>query len=178
MNNYVMIELEKGNKYILIDMINNNEKKYFLVAEVKSDENNISNEFDICLYNEEKNWFEKIDDEMEYNIVRDTFDKRLDEKKQQLKNLEIHNLSNIIKLKVIDIDGFKYTFERTNGQTLVMDIEIFGNFKIEINDYIYMLEETTKENITIRFGPIYTDKTEIIKILRKEEKYYLQRYFG
>ena len=39
-------------------------------------------------------------------------------------------------------------------------------------------EEITKEKITIRFGSLYTDKTEIIKVVRDNNIYYLQRYYG
>ena len=59
-----------------------------------------------------------------------------------------------------------------------MYIEIFGNLKLEVNDYIYMLESTTKEKITVRYGPIYTKNIELIKIIRGKEVFYLQRYYG
>ena len=80
------------------------------------------------------------------------------------------------KLRVVDIKDYYYTFEKVTGEIINMDIEVFGNFKIQVNDYVYMLEDTTKETITVRFGTVISDETEIIKIIRGEESYYLQRY--
>ena len=92
--------------------------------------------------------------------------------------IEDNNVPNIIKLKVVDIKDYYYTFEKVTGEIINMDIEVFCNFKIQVNDYVYMLEDTTKETITVRFGTVISDETEIIKIARGEEAYYLQRYYG
>jgi methylenetetrahydrofolate--tRNA-(uracil-5-)-methyltransferase len=89
-------------------------------------------------------------------------------------------LCDFIK-KEFGMDDF-YFFDAqapiVKAETINMDIEVFGDFKIQVNDYVYMLEDTTKETITVRFGAVITDKTEIIKIVRGEESYYLQRYYG
>ena len=47
-----------------------------------------------------------------------------------------------------------------------MDIEVFGNYKIQVNAYVYMLEYITKETITTRFSLIIIDKTIVIKIIK------------
>lgn len=157
-------------------MLENTNKKYFLLTQVL-DENNINNEFEIYYLDEENNSFEVIEDELEYNFIKEIFNNRLNELKKELEDID-NNLPNIIKLKVVDINNYNYTFEKINGEKITMDIEIFGDFKIQVNDYVYIFEDTTKENITIRFGTIYTNKIEIIKIVRGKEIYYLQRYYG
>ena len=46
MKNYAMLELNNNKKHIVIDMLENTNKKYFLLTQVL-DENNINNEFEI-----------------------------------------------------------------------------------------------------------------------------------
>lgn len=176
MKNYVMLELNNNNNYIVVDMLENNKKKYFLLTQVL-DENNINNEFEIYTLDEENNSFEVIEDELEYNFIKENFNNRLNELRKKIEEID-KSMPNIIKLKVVDIDNFNYSFEKINGEKITMDIEIFGDFKIQVNDYMYILEDTTKENITIRFGSIYINDIEIIKIVRNEKSYYLQRYYG
>ena len=176
MKNYTMIELENDNKYIIVDMLEYDNKKFFLLAQVLN-ETDINNEFEIYVYNAKTNSFDEIENELEYNYVKEVFSNRLNELRNELEKID-NKILNIIKLKVVDIREYSYIFEKTNGETIVMDVEIFGNLKIQINDYLYISEDTTKENITVRFGPIITDKTEIIKVVREEKIYYLQRYYG
>lgn len=177
MNYNQVIELSNKNKYLIIDMIESEEKKYFLLTRVNQDNNEISTKFDLCIYNEEMNTFEAIDNEYEYNNIKTFFENRLNNKKQELTKLQ-ENEMNLIKLKLINIDNYDYTFIDDNHNEHILNIEIFGNFKFELNDYIYINKETLNENITLRFGPIYTNDIEIIKIIREEEQFYLQRYYG
>ena len=175
MKEYTMIELKNGNKYIIVDMINIDTKKYFLLASTNGLD--IDNCFDLCIYNEETNSFNELEDEYEYNSIKDIFNNRLNKLRKDLIKIEDKTI-DIIKLKLISINDDNYTFKDLNGNKLTMNIEMFDNFKLQLNDYIYIKESTTKENITIRFGNIYTDKTEIIKIIRDNNIYYLQRYYG
>lgn len=178
MKNYMIIGLDNDVKYLVVDMLECNEKKYFLLTEVMSDGYSLGNEFDICLYDDKHNYFVLIDDEYEYNNIKDIFNNRLNEEKQKLHSLDDNLMLDMIKLKVVNINGLEYTLEKVDGQTLMMNIEIFGDFKIQINDYVYMREDTTKESITVRFGVLYTDKNELIRIERDGSIYYLQRYYG
>lgn len=75
MNDYTIIKLENDSDYAIIDILNWNAKKYFVVAKVL-DENNISNSFQICLHNEINNCFEEIE-ESDYEIIKNTFEERL-----------------------------------------------------------------------------------------------------
>lgn len=155
MNNYIIIDLNDNNKYLVIDML-----------EYK---NNINNNFYICIYDKDNNSFKEVKEENIYNNIKDKFLSKLE---------QTNNSEDIIKLKLIEINSYKYIFEKENNETIVMDIEIFGNLKLKVNDYVYMLENTTNEKITIRYGPIYTNNIEIIKIVREKEIFYLQRYYG
>lgn len=155
MNNYIIIDLNDNNEYIIIDKLDY--------------ENNISDKLSIFIYIKNNNTFKEIKEEYIYNNIKDKL----------LNGLEQTNNSEaIIKLKLIEINSYKYVFEKENNETIVMDIEIFGDLKLEVNDYIYMLESTTKEKITVRYGPIYTKNIELIKIIRGKEVFYLQRYYG
>ena len=176
MKNYVMVELKNDERFVIVDMLDYDNKKYFLLARVLN-EVDVDNEFEIYYYNGETNSFDELENELEYNYVKDLFSNRLVELGKRIE-IEDNNVSNIIKLRVVDIKDYYYTFEKVTGETINMDIEVFGDFKIQVNDYVYMLEDTTKETITVRFGTVISDETEIIKIARGEEAYYLQRYYG
>ena len=174
----MILELENNSKYVVVDALEQNEKKYFLLTRLMPDGNSLNNEFDMCLYDDENNYFVSIDDEFEYNNIRDIFNTRLDNKRQSLENIDSDSMFKMVKFKVTNINDYKYTLEQENGQSLVLDIEIFGDLKIQVNDYVYINEATTKENITIIFGPVYTDLTELIRVKRGNEIFYLQRYYG
>ena len=176
MKNYVMVELKNDERFVIVDTLDYDNKKYFLLARVLN-EVDVDNEFEIYYYNGETNSFDELENELEYNYVKDLFSNRLNELGKRIE-IEDNNVSNIIKLRVVDIKDYYYTFEKVTGEIINMDIEVFGNFKIQVNDNVYMLEDTTKETITVRFGTVISDETEIIKIIRGEESYYLQRYYG
>ena len=59
-----------------------------------------------------------IEDELEYNFIKEIFNNRLNELKKELEDKD-NNLPNIIKLKVVDINNFNYTFEKINGKKLL-----------------------------------------------------------
>ena len=59
-----------------------------------------------------------IEDELEYNFIKEIFNNRLNELKKELEDID-NNLTNIIKLKVVDINNFNYTFEKINGKKLL-----------------------------------------------------------
>lgn len=177
MKEYTIIELKNGDNYVLVDMLNIDNKKYFLLANIILYDNEVDNYFDIFIYKEETNSISEIEDEYEYNSIKDIFNNKLDNLRKELIEMD-NNKLKIIKLKVLDINNNDYTFEKIDGSKLIVNIEIYGNLKLEVNDYLYIKEDTIKENVTIRFGSIYTDKTEIIKIVRNDEIYYLQRYYG
>ena len=171
-----MVELKNDERFVIVDMLDYDNKKYFLLARVLN-EVDVDNEFEIYYYNSETNSFNELENELEYNYVKDLFSNRLNELGKRIE-IEDNNVPNIIKLRVVDIKDYYYTFEKVTGEIINMDIEIFGDFKIQVNDYVYMLEDTTKETITVRFGAVISDETEIIKIIRVKESYYLQRYYG
>lgn len=170
MNNLV-IELINGSKYVLIDILEYDNIKYFLLT--KLNDSNIDNYFDIVRYNTNSNTFEPIDDKMLYDTIKNIFDNRLARYR-----IELNNMPNMIELKVINIDGFNYTLENTDGEIRVKNIELYGNIKLEANDYILMSENTYRESNIYQYGPVYNDKDEIIKIIKNDKFYYLQRYYG
>ena len=170
MNNLV-IEFINGSKYVLIDILEYDNIKYFLLT--KLNDSNIDNCFDIVRYNTNSNTFEPIDDEMLYDTIKNIFDNRLERHR-----IELNNMPKMIELKVINIDGFNYTLENTDGEIRVKNIELYSNIKLEVNDYVWMNENTYRESNIYQYGPVYNDKDEIIKIIKNDKFYYLQRYYG
>jgi len=74
MNNLV-IELENNSKYIVIDMLDYLNKKYFLLA--KLNDTNINDYFDIVAYNDDNNYFEPLEDEFLYDTIKAVFENKL-----------------------------------------------------------------------------------------------------
>ena len=178
MNDYFTIELKNNNKYILVEMLNLNEKIYFLLAKILPIENKISNLFEIVVFNVFNNSFEDITEEEEYIYVKEVFEKKLGNSRNDNNILEYSKFNNINRYKVIDIDNLCYVLKNENENSLNLEMEIFDDFNIKINDYIYISNDLRKENNIVRFGSIYNDKSEIIKVVRDDSVFYLQRYYG
>ena len=182
MKEYAIIELENGSKYAVIDTMEKGIKKYFLVAVVSNDEKVVDNEFKVCIYNEYRNYFEKIENEEEYDLIMSLFEERLEQQKELDDTLENINNAHLIKLKIINIDGYNYTLEDERGNSVIKNIEFYIENKPKIGGYIYMSEKVIKEKNIFTYGKIYDYKSikadEIIKIETNEEKLFLQRYYG
>ena len=83
----------------------------------------------------------------------------------------------MIELIINNIDGFRYTL---NNEYFI-DIELF-DYQLQVNDKIYLDKRLLNKNILYRFGKTYKDSNikekDIIKVVRDNEKFYLQRYYG
>lgn len=180
MNEYVVLELEDNSKYAVIDTFNYENKEYFLVTRVLENETIIENEFNICIYNSYKNCFEKIENKEELEIISLVFEKKL--KKQNLMEDALENIqfNEMEKLKVIEISNYNYTFQKTNGQLLTINIEFYIKAP-KINDCIFISKNMLNEDM-LQYGIVNNleniKETEIIKIITENNEYYLQRYYG
>ena len=87
----------------------------------------------------------------------------------------------MIKLKIKSIDEYcNYVLENDN-KTYEVNMNFMSINKPSVEDYIYMPEKLLKENVSLNFGPVENDnlnEDEIIVLLNKENKIYLQRFFG
>lgn len=88
------------------------------------------------------------------------------------------NDNNIIKLRVIEIDGYDYKLENENGDLFFVNMDIYGEFKIVKDNYLYMPIDMLEENVSLQFGPICNDRNAIIKVVNEDRESYLQRYYG
>lgn len=181
MNEYVILELENGTKCTVVDALEYGAKKYFLVLLVSKEEDYIDDDFKLCMYNENKNYLEKITNEEEKDFIMSIFDERLKEKKELEEQLNLIS-NNLIKLRIVDINDYNYILELPNGEKIIKNINFYVGNKLEVNNYIYMSEAIIKEKNIFQYGIIYDLKkiniNEIIKIETSEKEYYLQRYYG
>ena len=181
MNEYVILELENGTKCTVVDALEYGAKKYFLVLLVSKEEDYIDDDFKLCMYNENKNYLEKITNEEEKDFIMSIFDERLKEKKELEEQLNLIS-NNLIKLRIVDINDYNYILELPNGEKIIKNINFYVGNKLEVNNYIYMSEAIIKEKNIFQYGTIYDLKkiniNEIIKIETSEKEYYLQRYYG
>ena len=73
MRENVIIEMSNGIKYAVIDMIEMDNNKYFLLAQASIEEKKLSDKFDICRYDNIHNNFDYIENVDEYNKVNKIF---------------------------------------------------------------------------------------------------------
>lgn len=175
MNNYMIITLENNLKYAVIDVLNYNNKKYFLVSKVIGD--TIEEVYTICEYNELKNCFEEIE---EQEVLEDIFNKRLDSKKRVLSYFD-ELKKDMIKLQVIDINSNEYLLKDNQGNLKRKSL-FFNENPPKITDYIYLSKAIINEINIFSYGEIYNSNStkidEIIIIETKDGSYVLQRYYG
>lgn len=86
------------------------------------------------------------------------------------------------KIRLINIDNYKYTFEDNENKRYNLNIQFF-DFEPKLEDTFYMPEDILKEKNIFSFGFINkedknTSIEDIIKIVRNDEEIYLQRYYG
>ena len=83
-------------------------------------------------------------------------------------------------LIIINIDNYNYTLKDEYNNIYNLNIEIYDN-ELRINDLIYISDNLIKENALLSFGPIkkeISNKEDLLVVLRNNEKYYLERYYG
>lgn len=178
MKEYSVVELNNGKKYAILDFLEYQSCKYFLLSLVLDNNLDIDNKFDIFLYNDMDNKFELIGDKKVYNYVKFLFEKRMEQYNYVYDILDNISNMNFVKLRIVEIDGYNYVLEKENGEKIVKNIEIYSNLKLRIGDYFYMVEKTVLEDNIFQFGPLINSKDEIIKIVSEKHEFYLQRYYG
>lgn len=182
MKRYPIVDLENGSKCAIIDMLEYGNKKYFSLIQIEQNELSISNEIIICLYNEIDNSFTEIKNNEDYIFIQEIFKERLKEKQDfncMLKQIEDNYL---IKLKIVEIDGFNYILETETGKIILKNIDFYIENKPKLNSYIYMSKNIINEKNLFQYGDIINfndiNPDEIIKIENEDNEYFLQRYYG
>lgn len=180
MNEYIVLELEDNSKYAVIDTFEYQHKEYFLVTRVSKEETMVDNKFNICIYNSDKNCFEKIENSEEFEFMALIFQKKLDKQNRVEEMLDKILFTEMEKLRIIDIKDYNYTFQKDNGQILTKNIEFYKK-QPKVNDCIFISKVMLNEN-ALQYGIINDlnniKENEIIKVIGENEEYYLQRYYG
>ena len=79
MENNEILELEDGTKYITIMSIINDNKEYVLATEINDEETQMSDEADIFIRDRKNSIIKQIEEEFEYNLVKEVFERKLRE---------------------------------------------------------------------------------------------------
>lgn len=177
MNNYNVIKLDNCNKYVILDSIDYFNNKYFLLLKYDN-ENNISNDLEIVLYNSYNNCFEELDNEVLYNDLKDIFLKNLNYEKFRLEIIDSFNNSNLVKLIVKKQEDNNFYLMDEAGNQFIKNIDIMGDLELAVGDYIYIFRNTLENNNILQYGLIHNLTDELIKIVKNDVEYCLQRYFG
>ena len=128
MNEYITIQLKNNEEFVIVDMIDYSKKKYFLVIKSLEEQMLLDNSFKVCIYDEQKNSLKTIQSEEEYNFIYSIFESRLE---QSSKLDEI--FEDMIKTKIVSIDGFNYILEKMKnftGKVVIADKALINS-----NDY-------------------------------------------
>lgn len=90
----------------------------------------------------------------------------------------------MVRVKIVDIDGNIYSLEKDN---VIYKVHIFlvSSKKLEIGDTLYILNKILIENNLYTYGDINSKyskniylESEYLKVIKEDEEYYLQRYYG
>lgn len=180
MKENLIIEMSNGFKYAVIDMIELNNNKYFLLAQTSSDETKLSDKFDICKYDNIHNNFDYIENIDEYNSVKELFDKRVDKHRIEIEIISRIDLDNLIKLEVINVKKYDYKLKYEN-KTIYKNIEFYSKTKPNKGDFIYIAPQTLNDDM-LSYGHIKSidqiGHMNVLVIEKGEQKVYLQRYYG
>lgn len=83
MREYDIVEINPNEKHVVIDTIDNNEKQYLLLAKYDEAKEDISNELEIrYIINENTANIMTIEDEAMYEIIKETFERKLKNKRE------------------------------------------------------------------------------------------------
>ncbi len=85
------------------------------------------------------------------------------------------------KVIIDEIDGFAYTLIDREGNHYNKDIELYDNLTLEVNDILYIDDGVLKSNL-LAFGKVGMDdkaqEDDLIKVIRKDKTFYLERRYG
>lgn len=177
---YRIIELENNSKYAVIDTLEWNNKKYVLAIGVSNDEKSVDNKFVIVIYNESKNYFERIEEENLQYLSQKFLEKltATQELDKLLNNIEL----DLIKLRVINIDNTYYKLEDSKGNIINKNLIFYNDKNPNVDEYICLSNQIIKEENIFQYGDINNlhkiNTNEIIKVETKDGEYFLQRYYG
>lgn len=99
----------------------------------------------------------------------------------------------MIKLKIVNIDGYKYNLEDEDEHNYIINLEFFDvEEKLKIGNYIYINRELlnskyegystsyTFGSLENKYGKenISIDDIDVIKVILGKEEIYLKRLYG
>ena len=136
MKEYLTLRLNDGETLIVVDQTLYNNNTYFLTVEILED-NNISDDFIIYIFNEKKNELINLEDENLKEEIMSIFNDRLNENSIEYDLLENINANDFISLTIKEIKDNLYILEY-EGNIIEKYLEFFTNTKPKVNDIIYI----------------------------------------
>ena len=86
----------------------------------------------------------------------------------------------MIEVIIESINNYDYLLKDKDNRYTI-SIELLDD-KLEVNDKLYINKKLLNNNVFYRFGKLYEDKNakekDIIKVVRDNNEFYLQRYYG
>ena len=87
----------------------------------------------------------------------------------------------MIEVIIESINDYDFLLKDKYNNKYKISIKLYDD-KLEVNDKIYIHRNLLNNNVFYRFGKIYEDKNaterDLIKVVRNNKEFYLQRYYG
>ena len=180
MKDYVIVELENGNNYVVVDNLKYNNVDYFLTAELLDDKMNVSDKFDIHIYDNNSNTLTRLVDERVEEEIRVLFDERLESNIQEYNILENIDINTLIKMRIVGIDNTLYKLEY-DGNIVEKYMYFYSNIVPKINDEIYISKNLIDEKV-LSYGYIENlnnlNSDEILILESNGYRVFYRRYYG
>lgn len=180
MKEYLIVELETGNEVVVIDSLFYNDTEYFFTAKIINSNMDISDDFDIQIYDNNSNTLLLVSDESIDAEIRQLFEERLEENIQEYQIMKYIDSNSFVKLKVLDVNNTLYKMEY-NDRLIEKYMHFYDCVSPKVGDDLYISKNLIDENV-LSYGPVgkldilYND--EVILLVSSEYRYYYKRYYG
>ena len=180
MKEYLIVELGVDQYAVVIDSLCHNGIEYFLTSKIINSNMDISDDFDIQIYDDKSNTLLLVSDDSIDAEIRRLFDERLEESLQEYRIMQNIDSNEFIRLKVLGVDNALYKLDY-NGDLIEKYLHFYDCVNPKINDTIYISKKLIDEKV-LSYGYIDSlnnlSSGELMLVVSNGDRLFYKRYYG